>query len=107
MYQFEGLRLSYAQIASNLNVDEATVRKTVKLFRETGNVSKKVYDKSDLPRKLTEIVPFFIIQLAIQRPGILLERSKLKICTYLGSILMNQLYVDSSMYKASLGKKCS
>ena len=59
VYQFEGLMLSYAQVASNLCIDEAMVRRTVKLFRETGNVSKKAYDKSDLPRKLTEVVQFF------------------------------------------------
>lgn len=40
VYQFKGLRLSYVQIAANLNVDEATVRKTVKLFQETDNVSR-------------------------------------------------------------------
>ena len=57
--QFEGLNLSYAQIASNLNVDKATER-TVKLFRETGRVSK-VYDKSDLPRKLTVCPAFYTI----------------------------------------------
>lgn len=79
VYQFEGLSLSYAQIASNLNVDEATVRRTVKLFRETGRVTKKVYDKSDLPRKLTEFVQLFILQLAIQRPGILLREIKAEV----------------------------
>ena len=51
----------------------------MKLFRETGNVSKKVDDKSDLPRKLTEVVQFFILQLAIQRPGILLREIKAEV----------------------------
>ena len=66
VYQFEGLSLSYAKIASNLSVDEATVR-TVKLLRETGRVSKEIYDKSDLPQKLTEFAQLFILQLAIQQ----------------------------------------
>ena len=79
VYQFEGLSLSYAQIVSNLNVDKDTVRRTMKLFRETGRVSKKVYDKSDLPRKLTEFVQLFILQLAIQRPGILLREIKAEV----------------------------
>ena len=61
VYQFEGLMLSYAQVTSNLCIDEATVGRTVKLFCETGNVSKKAYDKSDLPRKLTEVFQFFFL----------------------------------------------
>ncbi len=79
VYQFEGLQLSHAQIANNLSVDVATVRRTVKLFQETGNVSKKVYDKSNLPRKLTEFVQLFILQLALQRPGILLREIKAEV----------------------------
>ena len=45
------------------------------MFRDTGNISK-VYD---LPRKLTEVVHFFILQLAIQQPGILLREIKAEV----------------------------
>ena len=38
VYQAVGLRKSYRQIASTLNVDASTVQRTVKLFDETGSI---------------------------------------------------------------------
>ena len=58
----------------NLNVDKSTVKRTVKLFQDTGNVMKKVYDKTNLPRKLTMVVQCFILQLhGLEYPGIIIE----------------------------------
>ena len=71
-YQKYGLGLSYAEIANNLNVDQSTVKRTARLFDTTGNVAKKPYDKSDLLRKVTKVVQFFILQLVLQCPGIML-----------------------------------
>ena len=68
-----GLRLSNSDIAKNLCVDVSTVKRTVKLCNQTGSVSKKKYDKSNLPRKLTQTVKFYIIQLTLQHPGIYLR----------------------------------
>ena len=56
VYQREGLGLSYKRIAVNLSIDPSTVRRTVKLFNDTGSVSKKKYDKSGLTHKLTDVV---------------------------------------------------
>ncbi len=73
MYQKYGLGLSHADVAANLNVDQSTVKRTVKLFDTTGSVTKKPYDTSELPRKVTKVVQFFILQLVLQRPGIMLR----------------------------------
>ena len=83
IYQREGLGLSYDTIARNLCVDPATVWRTVELFNQTGNVSKK-YDASNLPRKLTDTVQFFILQLVLERPGILLREIKSEVECILG-----------------------
>ena len=58
VFQREGMRLPYADIAKNLNVDESTVKRIVKIFQDTGNVTvtKKVYNNTNLPRKLTMVV---------------------------------------------------
>ena len=66
VYQREGLGLSYERIAANLS-----------------SVSKKKYDKSSLTHKLTDVVQFFILQLVIQRPGILLRGIKAEVCRVL------------------------
>ena len=68
-----GLHLPYSELASNLCVDVSIVKRTVKLFNQTGSVSKKVYDKSGLPRKLTETVKYYIIRFILQHPGIYLR----------------------------------
>ena len=73
VYQSLGLRLPNSDIAKNLCVDVSTVERTVKLYNQTGSVSKKKYDKSNLPRKLTETVKFYIIELILQHPGIYLR----------------------------------
>jgi transposase len=65
--------LSYTEVAKNLSVDLSTVKRVMKLFKDTGNVSKKRYDKSHLPRKVTNVVQFCILQLIIQYPGIKLR----------------------------------
>ena len=76
VYQSLGLCLSYSDIAKNLCVDVATVKRTVKLYNQTGRVSKKEYNKSHLPRKLTETVKYYVIQLILQHPGIYLREIK-------------------------------
>ena len=68
--------LSNNDIAKNLSVDVSTVKRKVKLYNQTGSVSKKKDDKSNLSRKLTETVKFYMIQLTLQHPGIYLREIK-------------------------------
>ena len=58
VWQKSILGYTYEQVASNLNVDKSTVWRTVKLFDETGDVTKKSYSYSlgKSPRKLTRPV---------------------------------------------------
>ena len=72
VYQSLGLELSCQKVASNLGVDPSTVSRVVQRFRCTGSVEKKAYNSSALPRKLTDTVKIFILQLVIERPGIYL-----------------------------------
>ena len=73
VYQYEGLKLTYDAIAANLCVDTSTVCRTVQLFRSSGCVTKKQYDKSNLPRKLTDTIQLVLLQLVLERPGIMLH----------------------------------
>lgn len=68
--------LSFAEIATNLNIDQSTARRIANLFSATGSVTKKCYDKSNLPRKMTNVVKCFILQLVLQCPGIMLKEIK-------------------------------
>ena len=79
VYQHEALDLTYEAIAANLNVDSSTVSRTVQLFRRTGHVSKKSYDTSNLPRDLTDTVQLIILQIVLERPGILLHEIQAEI----------------------------
>ena len=65
----EGLGLSYIAVVQNLNVNQSTVKRVVKLFADTGSGTKECYVKSGLPRKITKVVQFFILQY----PGIKLS----------------------------------
>ena len=47
--------LSYLELA------KSTVKRVVKLFNDTGKVTKKSYNKSNLPRKITKFVQFCIL----------------------------------------------
>ena len=53
VWQREVLGKNYQEIASNLNVDSSTVWRITKLFKEQGDVSKKVYPQERAFRKPT------------------------------------------------------
>lgn len=72
VYQSLGLELSCRKVASNLGVDPSTVSRVVQRFQCTGSVEKKAYNSLALPRKLTDTVKFFVLQLVMERPGIYL-----------------------------------
>ena len=56
-------------MASNLNVDLTTVWRGVKLFKETGNVKKKVYPKDKAFRRLTTPLELTVLHSVLQHPG--------------------------------------
>lgn len=75
VYQQYSQQKTYQQIADSLNVDKSTVSRTLKLFNETGAVSKRLYPESHAAshRKLTDVDKLLIIDIAISKPGIYLR----------------------------------
>ena len=71
VYEREALGLTYNSIRANLQVDPSTVYRTVQLFPNTGTVDKK-YNPDNLPRKLNDVIQLLILQLVLDRPGIIL-----------------------------------
>ena len=59
IYQTVGLRKSYRQVASALNVDASTVQRTVKLLEETGSIQKRKYPPNNEITKLTNFAKMF------------------------------------------------
>ena len=60
-------------IATNLNIDVSTVRRTLDIFSATGTVSKKPYPADRAFRKINEPVQLFILHLLLQKPAIYLR----------------------------------
>ena len=83
VYQKEALCLPYHHVAQNLNVDPSTakrtVKQTVKLVRQTGDVAKKVYPRCKSAREITRVVQFFLLEVVLTNPGIYFHEIHLKI----------------------------
>ena len=74
VWQKEALNLSYSAVSSNLGIDQATVYRTVSMFRNTGTVEKRISLVSrESNRKLSQALELVIIHLVLQRPGIYLH----------------------------------
>ena len=58
IYQCMALNLPHRVVTENLGVDASTVCQIVQLFKCTGSVSKKEYNKTNLDRKVTDTVQF-------------------------------------------------
>ena len=84
VWQRCALGCTYNAIATNLNVDVSTVRRTLNLFSTTGTVSKKAYPTERAFRKITEPVQLFILHLILQKPGIYLREITAEIELTLG-----------------------
>ena len=78
------MKLPTKQVAMSLNVDESTVRRTMKLFDSTGTVDKKEYPSEQSFRKITKPAGFFILQLVLDRPGIYLREVRTELLHELG-----------------------
>ena len=96
LYQKEALSLTFSVIASNLCVDVSTVKRVLKLFRESGSVTKKPYPKERSSRKLTPVLQIFLLDLILSNPGIYLLRFSLGFKKKFISPLIAQQSVDFS-----------
>ena len=72
------------QVAMSLNVDESTVKRTMRLFKNTGTVNKKEYPSEQSFRKITKPAEFFILHLVMDRPGIYLREVRIELLHELG-----------------------
>lgn len=75
MYQCYGLKLTYRQIAKNLNVDVSTVCRVINRYEETGDVGKKRHPQGHDHhlKRLTPTDEFLILELVAEKPGIYLR----------------------------------
>lgn len=75
VYQCYGLKLSYRQIAKNLNVDVSTVCRVINIFDETGDVCKRKHPQghNHHRKRLTPTDEFLILELVAEKPGIYLR----------------------------------
>ena len=73
VYQSLVLEKSSREIAQNLNVDQSTVSRTVRLFNEQGDVAKKSYPANTGTRKLTQLDQLILLELVLDKPGIYLH----------------------------------
>ena len=71
IWQREVLGMTNRVIAANLGVDSTTVWRTVKLFRETGEVQPKT--PPGALKKLSLVIEFIIVSEVLNRPGITLH----------------------------------
>ena len=75
VYQCYGLKLTYRQIAKNLNVDVSTVCRVINRYEESGDVSKRRHPQGHDHhlKRLTPIDEFLILELVAEKPGIYLR----------------------------------
>ena len=91
VWQKHVLGYTYQTVATNLNVDKATVWPTVKLFNETGQVSKRAYSREHAYRKLTQPLELLIL---LDRPGIYLREIQKELLETTGADLKADLQYD-------------
>lgn len=84
VWQALALELPVKQIATNMCVDQTTVRRIVGKFEATGQVQKKSYPVDKAFRKLNEPAQFFILYLVLDRPGIYLREIQSELLLQLG-----------------------
>ncbi len=80
------------------------LKRVVKLFNDTGSVTKKSYNKSNLPRKITKVVQFCILQLVIQYPGIKLREIKSEV-SYLLQVELDESTICRFLHSQGLTRQ--
>ena len=73
VYQALVLEKTSREIAQNLNVDQSTVSRTVKLFNEQGDVATKSYPENFGTKKLYDLDQLILLELVVDNPGIRLH----------------------------------
>ena len=101
MWQRDALGLSCRVIAENLNIDRSTVHRIIRLFRVTGDVSKKSYPpNSNKPCKLSKPAQLLILNLITETPQIYLREIRKEVSDFMG------IEVDVSTICKFLHKNC-
>jgi transposase len=90
IWQTEGLDKNCEQVANTLGIDKSTVSRTRQRWLTHGTLKKKTYPKASASRKLTQPAQLLLLNLVIDRPGILLREMQKE----LSDMLM--LEVDTS-----------
>lgn len=78
VWQKEALGYSAEVIANNLNINKCTVYRIIKLFKNTGSVTKHPYPKDRAVKKLTHPVQLLIFHLVMKNQE--LRYTKYKNC---------------------------
>ena len=87
VYQRLALGYSYKTIAMNLGVDTSTAWRMVRHFELTGNISKKQYNRCNLPIKVIDTVKLVVLHIVLENPGIYLREIRSKVLYLTGSDL--------------------
>ena len=74
----------YEREALGLLMRNEPFYRTVEIFLNTGTVDKKMYNVDNLPRKLNDIMQLIILQLVLDRPGILLREIQAEVKEVVG-----------------------
>ena len=72
-WQRLALNKAFRDIAENLCVHSAIVKRTVDLFELTEDVCKRPYPSNHLQRKLTPVVQVILLMMVIEQPGVKLR----------------------------------
>ena len=87
VYQRMALGFSYKKIATNLGVDITAAWRIVQQFQRTGTVTKKRYNRDNLPRKVNHTIELVVLHVVLEHPGIYLREIPSKVEYLTGSNL--------------------
>ena len=73
VYQIKMEHKTYHEVARCLNVDPATVNRTVALFDQRGSIGRRKYPANPGTRRLTEIDQLIVLELVLDNPEIYLH----------------------------------
>ena len=100
----DDLRWRIVYKRTNLCVDVSTVCRTVRLFERTGNVSKKKFNATNLPRKLTDFIQLLILQLVLQHVGINLTEIRRELL-YLSGVDLSESTICQFLHKHNFSRQ--